>query len=162
MKALREAFERARLDPGEIDGAIAEAEAFLATNAGHPVATAYQGSLHAMKAGAAVLPWVKLRHANTASALLDDAHERRLDAGAAGHDYPADLEILLLRGVAYASFPAFLGRGADARASLEEAVAHPSFPAIPAHYRALGHAHLAQLHRSAGEEDAAPSVAVRG
>lgn len=158
MNGIREAFERARLDADEIDRALAATEAYLTANAGHPVATAYRGSLHGMKAGAAFLPWVKLRHVEIASALLDEAHARRREAAAAApHEaaYPADLKILLLRGIAYASFPPFLGRGAAARASLEEAVAHPAFAGIPARYRALAFAHLSLLCGRDSEADAA-------
>lgn len=157
MNGIREVFERARLDAGEIDRALAATEAFLAANAGHTVATAYQGSLHGMKAGAAFLPWVKLRHVEIASALLDEAYARRREAAAAPSReaaYPADLEILLLRGIAYASFPPFLGRGAAARASLDEAVAHPAFAGLPARYRALALAHLSLLCGRDGEDAA--------
>jgi hypothetical protein len=158
MKDVREAFERARTDPAGIDAALAVVEAFLVANGDHVVAEAYQGSLHGMKAGAATLPWVKLRHANVAAALLDAAYQRRFDATAQWDAaWPGTLEILMLRGVAYASFPSFLGRGEAARASLEEAVRHPAFADIPATYRALARVHLAAL---GGErEDSAPCAA---
>lgn len=149
MKAVREAFEAARLDPGRLDDALELAEAFLAARPGHLVAMAYQGSLHAMKAGAAPLPWDKMRHANHAMALLDEAFEGRLAIPLAdGVDRPPDLEILLLRGIAYANFPAFLGRARAARLCLEAARTHPGFAAVPVAYRALACAHLAVLcHR---------------
>lgn len=159
MRAVREAFERARTDAGEIDAAIAVVEAFLAANGDRPVAAAYKGSLHAMKAGASLLPWVKLKHADIASGLLDRAHERRFECAApasADVDHPGLLEILLLRGIAYASFPPFLGCGGAARDSLEEAVGHPAFRSIPATYRALACAHLAVL--SADEADRAQGL----
>lgn len=155
MNGIREAFERARLDAGEIDRALAATETFLAANAGHPVAMAYRGSLHGMKAGAVFLPWVKLRHVEMSSALLDEAYARRREAIPHEAAYPADLEILLLRGIAYASFPPFLGRGGAARASLDEAVAHPAFAGVPARYRALALAHLSLLCGRDSEADAA-------
>lgn len=146
MNGIREAFERARTDAGEIDRALAVVEAALAASPGDPVATAYAGSLHAMKAGAAGLPWVKLLHARTATSRLDGAYERRFDGPA-----EAGLEILLLRGIAYASFPAFLGRAEAAADSLAEAVGHPSFAGIAAPYRALAYAHLARLWHDRNE-----------
>ncbi len=159
MKRLSEAFERALADPGAVDTAMEAAQAFLTAHEGHPVATAYLGSLTGMKAGAASLPWVKLAHANAAAALLDAAHERRFEAlpAADGDAYPAALAILLLRGVAFASFPAFLGRGAAALASLEEAARHPDFAGIPEAHRTLALAHLSRLRGgSAAPERAAP------
>lgn len=157
-QAVRAAFEGALADPGRVDAAVAVAEAFLAAHAGDPVAMAYLGSLTGMRADAAVLPWVKLRHANAAAALLEAAHARRRDpapAGAEGDAYPAALVVAMLRGVAYASFPVFLGRSEAARDSLEEAVRHPAFPAIPAPYRALACSHLAVLHaRASAHRDA--------
>lgn len=158
MKDVREVFERARVDPGEIDRALAITDSFLAANREHPVTTAYLGSLHGMKAGAAILPWVKLKYAKAASELLDSAYERRSGVAKPAHDgneVSGDLEILLLRGIAYANFPSFLGRGDAARSSLEEAVGHANFSRVPATYRALAYAHLAALCRSCSEERAA-------
>lgn len=154
MRRVREAFERARVSPDEIDRAIDTVMAFLDANEDDPVALAYCGSLHAMKAGASRFPWDKLRNANIATGLLDRAYARRHEAGAEAktRDHPADLEILLLRGIAYASFPAFLGRENDARTSLEEAIGHRRFAAVPPVYRALVYAHMAVLcHRSRDE-----------
>ena len=158
MKDIREAFERARLDPGEIDRALAIADGFLSANREHLVATAYLGSLHGMKAGAAILPWIKLKYAKAASELLDNAYERRFGVAKSacdGDEVPGDLEILLLRGIAYANFPSFLGRGNAARGSLEEAIGHPDFSRVPTTYRALAYAHLAALCRGCSEERAA-------
>ncbi len=157
MDRLREAFEHALADNGAIDAAIAVAESCLG-GGDDIVASAYLGSLNAMKAGAATLPWIKLRHANIAAELLDRAYERRNEIGCApagGADVPGDLVILLLRGIAYASFPAFLGRGAAARDSLEEAVGNPSFADVPAAYRSLALSHLAELDANAGGSPAA-------
>lgn len=166
MKVIREAFERARTDAGEIDRAIAAAEAFLAAHADHPVAMAYQGALHGMKADAVCLPWLKLRHANISASLLDGAYERQnvADAPAAGgvepsgdseEDLAGDLEILLLRGVTYTNFPPFLGRGTAARYSLEKAVGHPAFSRVSPAVRALTYAHLAVLCRRAHDDEQA-------
>lgn len=155
MGSVREAFETARLDAGRLDDAIAVVEAALEAAPACPLVMAYLGALEAMRAGAAVLPWIKMRHAETAATLLDQAYERRLDPGGQGDDWPADLEILLLRGVAYASFPPFLGRSDQARHCLEAAWAHKHFASVSARYRALAHAHLAVLWRRAREEEAA-------
>lgn len=147
-------FERARVSPDEIDRAIDTTSAFLRANGDDLVVMAYYGSLHAMKAGASRFPWDKLRNANIAMGLLDRAFAHRHEAGEIANmrDYPADLEILLLRGIAYASFPAFLGRESDARASLEEAIGHRRFAVVPPVYRALVYAHMAVLcHRSRDE-----------
>lgn len=155
MHAVREAFEMARLDAGAIDRAIGLAEDFLAANADYPVVVAYLGSLRAMKAGASLLPWVKLKHANVASALLESAYVRRFETGAPASQpdaYPGELEIALLRGVAYANFPEFLGKAEAARASLAEAMENPAFPMVPRHYRALAHVHLAVICHRVGEE----------
>ena len=154
MKHVREAFEAARADDDAIGGAICVVESYLAAHPDDLVATAYLGSLHAMCAGASHLPWIKLKHATTASRLLDSAHERWFqDVNSQADDgaYPGDLEILLLRGVAYANFPAFLGKSEVARTCLEDARRHPAFAAIPASYRALAYAHLATLcHHAQG------------
>ena len=125
-------------------------------NADHAVAMAYLGGLHAMKAGEAALPWVKMQHVNAASALLDTAYRRRSDPPAnAGSPHPPDLEILLLRGVAYANLPAFLGRAEAARECLEAARGHAAFLTVPSCHRALAYAHLAVLsHRGRQEESA--------
>jgi hypothetical protein len=156
MKDVREAFEQARVDPGEIDRALVIADSFLATHKDHLVATAYLGSLHGMKAGAAILPWVKLKYSKAASELLDSAYERRFDVAKPKWDaVSGDLEILLLRGIAYANFPSFLGRRDAARSSLEEAVGHADFSRVPGTYRALAYAHLAALCRGSSEERAA-------
>jgi hypothetical protein len=158
MKDVREAFERARLDPGEIDRALTIVDSFLAANRECLVTTAYLGSLHGMKAGAAILPWIKLKYVKVASELLDNAYERRSDAAKLaldGDEVSGDLEILLLRGIAYANFPSFLGHRDAARSSLEEAIGHPGFPRVPATYWALAFAHLAALCRAAAEERAA-------
>ncbi len=154
MNALRDAFEAARLDPARIDPALALAAARLERGPDDPVISAYLGALHAMRAGAATLPWIKMRHANTAISLLDEAFERREGAGAAA-DWPADLEILLLRGIAYANFPSFLGQAATARRCLEAARDHPAFAAVPQRYRALACAHLAVLCHRDQQADAA-------
>lgn len=162
MKRVREGFEAARTDSGAIDRAISVAESYLAAHPEHVVATAYLGSLYAMKAGASHLPWIKLKHATTAIVLLDDAHQRWLAAGdreCETANHPAGLEILLLRGVAYANFPAFLGKADQAKACLEDAENHPAFADIPASYRALAYTHLAVLCRRAGEEDLASAYA---
>lgn len=147
MKELREAFEQALADPGAVDAAIAVARAFLAAHERHPVATAYLGSLTGLKAGAAALPWVKLGHANAAAALLDAAYERRheIAGAAAGGEPDGELVILLLRGIAYASFPRFLGRADAARACLLQATRHAAFPEIPPAHRTLALSHLAAL-----------------
>lgn len=148
MQPVRDAFERALADSGEIDAAIATVEAWLDGDPGAVLASAYLGSLNAMKAGAALLPWVKLRHAAIAAELLDRAYERRFGiAPAAGgpHDPPADLVVLLLRGIAYASFPPFLGHGPAARESLEQAARHPAFPMVPEAHRTLALSHLSRL-----------------
>lgn len=151
MKELREAFERALAEPGAIDAAIEVAQAFLAAHERHPVAMAYMGSLAGLKAGAATLPWVKLGYANDAAALLDAAYERRHEiAGAATDGEPeGELVILLLRGIAYANFPPFLGRAEAARECLEQATRHFALCGIPAVYRTLAFSHLAGLHRHA-------------
>ena len=156
MKAVRDAFEAARLGDRDLDEALAVVETFLAANADHAVAMAYLGGLHAMKAGEAALPWIKMKHVNAASALLDTAHRRRSDPPSdAAQTHPPDLEILLLRGVAYANFPAFLGRAETARECLETARDHAAFLTVPSHYRALAYAHLAVLsHRSRQEASA--------
>lgn len=154
MKHVREAFEAARASDDAIDQAISVVERYLAEHPDHLVATAYLGSLHAMYAGSSKLPWIKLKHATTASVLLDRAHERRLERTApeTGEEpYPGELEILLLRGVAYANFPAFLGKAEAARTCLEEAWKHPAFGMISAHHQALAFAHLAILCRRAGD-----------
>lgn len=156
MKEVRAAFERALSSADAVADALGVTEAFLAAHPGHLVATAYEGSLHAMMAGAAQLPWVKLKHANIASVLLDAAHERRREAAAPepdGAGFRGDLEILLLRGVAYANFPAFLGKAGEARASLREAMEHPAFAAVPAPYQALANSHLATLSHRVAETD---------
>lgn len=148
MNDIRQAFEHALVDGERIDEAIAVVARYLELNAGDPVARAYFGSLNAMKAGRAVLPWVKLKHANIAAELLDQAYQGRIEMapteGDPG-DYPGELVILLLRGIAYASFPPFLGRAAAARDSLYQAVHHPAFPHVPAAHRALALSHLAKL-----------------
>jgi hypothetical protein len=156
MKDVREAFERALADSRQINAAIAVVQSRLDADADDPVAGAYLGSLNAMKAGAAALPWVKLRHANIAADLLDRAHERRHEVAQKGgtDGHPGELVVLLLRGIAYASFPPFLGRAAAARESLEEAVRHPAFAAVPAVYRALACSHLAILHERSSACDA--------
>src|SRR5690606_26569092 len=61
VNALRDAFEAARLGPARIDPALALAAARLERGPDDPVISAYLGALHAMKAGAATLPWIKLR-----------------------------------------------------------------------------------------------------
>lgn len=155
MNALRDAFEAARLDPARIDPALTLAAARLDRTPDDPVISAYLGALHAMKAGAATLPWIKLRHANTAIGLLNGAFERREAATGAAADWPADLEILLLRGIAYANFPSFLGQAATARRCLEAARDHPAFAAVPQRYRALACAHLAVLCHRDQQADAA-------
>ena len=162
MREVREAFERALADTGEIDAAIALAERFPPFGAGDPVAIAYLGSLNAMKAGHATLPWVKLRHANIASEMLDHAHERRFEPAGQNEGHPAELVILLLRGIAYASFPSFLGRGAAARESLEEAAQHPGFAQIPASYQALVHTHLAALPGARDESCGMDALKLKG
>lgn len=148
MKEVREAFERALVDGERIDESIAVVSHYLELNAGNPVAAAYLGSLNAMKAGAATLPWVKLRHANIAADLLDRAYQGRIEMpptdGSSG-DYPGELVILLLRGIAYASFPSFLGRSAAARDSLYQAIHHPAFPNVPPAHRALALSQLEKL-----------------
>lgn len=154
MNRLREAFEAARLEPARIDQAMALANERLDQVPDDPLVSAYLGALHAMKAGAAALPWIKLRHANTAVALLDGAFERRAAAPGSA-DWPADLEILLLRGIAYANFPAFLGQAATARWCLEAARDHRAFVSVPQRYRALACAHLAVLCHRGQEVDAA-------
>lgn len=154
MKHVRDAFEAARADDDAIGRAIRVAESYLAAHPDHLVATAYLGSLHAMCAGASHLPWIKLKHATTASRLLDGAHERWLQGAnreTGDGTYPGELEILLLRGVAYANFPAFLGKSEVARTCLEGAERHPAFAAISAPHRALAYAHLAGLCHHAGE-----------
>lgn len=156
MKTVRDVFEAVRLGDGDLDDALAVVEAFLAANADHAVAMAYLGSLHAMKAGQAVLPWVKMKHVNAASALLDAAYRRRSDPLTdAAPTHPPDLEILLLRGVAYANFPAFLGRAETARECLEAARSHAAFLTVPSCYRALACGHLAVLSPHGRQEDAA-------
>ena len=158
MKQVREAFEAARTGADTIDRAIAVVESYLSAYPDHPVATACLGSLHAMQAGASSLPWVKLKHATTASALLDMAHSRWFEGTAAqccDADYPGELEILLLRGVAYANFPAFLGKADTARACLQQAERHPAFAMLTARHQALAFAHLAVLHHRTGQETTA-------
>lgn len=149
MKELREAFERALADPGAVDGAVTVTRAFLAAHEGHPVAMAYLGSLSGLKADAATLPWIKLRFANEAVAMLEAAYARRHEFnGAASLGEPHDeLVILLLRGIAYASFPGFLGQGDAARDCLEQAIRHTGFSEIPQAYRALTFSRLANLGR---------------
>lgn len=155
MKAVRDAFEAARNDDGRIEDAMAVVETFLADAPGHPVAMAYQGGLHALKAAASALPWVKLRHANAAAALLDRAWSEAGRLAADSADRPPDLEIQLLRGIAYAHFPPFLGRAELARQCLDAARAHAAFAAVPTLYRGLAHAHLAVLcHRERQPETA--------
>lgn len=158
MKLVREAFEAARTDARAIDDAISVVEDYLAAHPEYVVATAYLGSLYTMKAGPSHLPWVKLKHANAASVLLDSAYRRWLEDGkaeAGPATHPAGLEILLLRGVSYANFPAFLGKADVARDCLEDAEKHSSFAALPAHYRGLAYAHLAALCHRAGEAEPA-------
>ncbi|MGI6856242.1 hypothetical protein [Mesorhizobium sp. 1B3] len=140
-------------------------ESYLAEHPDHLVATAYLGSLHAMYAGASHFPWIKLKHATTASAMLDGAHERWLEGAnpeSSEEMYPGELEILLLRGVAYANFPAFLGKTGIARNCLEKAEKHPAFAAIPAPYQALAFAHLAVMCNRAGEGSLAHSYLEHG
>lgn len=165
MKQLREAFEAARTGRDTVARALAIAETRLAAHPGDLVARAYLGSLHAMQAGAAHLPWVKLKHATLASSLLDEAHRRWFEGAApqcGDADYPGELEILLLRGVAYANFPAFLGKADAARTCLEQAERHPAFATIPASLQALAFAHLAVLHHRAGTENPARRYRERG
>lgn len=165
MKHVREAFDAARTDDNAIDRAISTVEGYLAEHPDHLVATAYLGSLHALYAGAAHFPWIKLKHATIASVMLDRAHERWL-AGANPESseeiYPGELEILLLRGVAYANFPAFLGKTEIARNCLEKAAKHPAFAAIPAPYKALAFAHLAVLCHRTGDGSLAHSYFEQG
>lgn len=158
MKDVREAFERTLADSGRVDEAIAIAESHLARYPGDPVAGAYLGSLNAMKAGAATLPWVKLRHAGIASELLDRAYDLRhgiTGVQARPEEPPGELVILLLRGIAYASFPPFLGRGDAARDCLRQARHHAAFAGIPAAYQALALSHLARLDPPAPDEEMA-------
>ena len=147
MGPVRDAFEAARLDADLIDGAVLLVEAALKERPDDPAVLAYLGALQAMRAGRAVLPWDKMQHARTAAALLDQAFGRRLEAADQESDWPLELDILLLRGVAYANFPPFLGRAGPARQCLEAALAHACFPLLPARHRALVHAHLAVLWR---------------
>ncbi|MGE0340453.1 MAG: hypothetical protein AB7O79_11320 [Xanthobacteraceae bacterium] len=152
MHTVRERFEQARTNRAEIDSAIAVVEEFLASHPQNPVALGYLGSLQGMKADTAVLPWVKLRQVNLAVRLLNEAYQRRFEKEPSADEiYPAELEILLLRGIAFASFPAFLGRGDAARNDLGQAKRHPAFPGIPSRYRALTYAHLAALCARAEE-----------
>lgn len=156
MRSVREAFEAARLDADLIDGAVLIVEAALRQAPHDPAMLAYLGALQAMNAGRAVLPWDKMRHARMAMTLLDQAYERRLESGEHEGGWPPDLDILLLRGVAFANFPPFLGRTEPARLCLEAASAHTHFPLLPARYRALVHAHLAVLCE--GRETAVANV----
>jgi len=165
VKRVREAFEAARTNNDAIDQAISVVESYLAEHPDHLVATAYLGSLHAMFAGASHFPWIKLKHASTASVMLDSAHERWLagtNPRSSEELFPGELEILLLRGMAYANFPAFLGKAEVARNCLEEAEKHPAFAAIPASYQALAYAHLTILCHHAGEEVLARRYLERG
>ena len=152
MRSVRDAFEAARLDADLIDGAVLVVEAALRGAPDDPAMLAYLGALKAMKAGRAILPWDKMRHARMAMTLLDQAYERRLEAGDHESDWPFDLDILLLRGVAYANFPPFLGQAESARLCLETALVHTHFALLPARHRALVHAHLAVLFRREREE----------
>src|SRR5690606_28107111 len=96
VRQVREAFEAARIDDDAIGDAICVVETYLAAHPDHLVATAYLGSLHAMCAGAAHLPWIKLKHAAIASRLLDGAHERWRGGAhrGSGETYAGELEIL--------------------------------------------------------------------
>ena len=81
MRSVRDAFEAARLDADLIDGAVLVVEAALRGAPDDPAMLAYLGALKAMKAGRAILPWDKMQHARMAMTLLDQAYERRLEAG---------------------------------------------------------------------------------
>ncbi|HMF55103.1 MAG TPA: antibiotic biosynthesis monooxygenase family protein [Pyrinomonadaceae bacterium] len=68
---------------------------------------------------------------------------------------PDDLQVRALRGLSYAQFPAFMGKGAPAREDLERVVHHQNFAAQSGSFRARVFYQLGRVYAAAGRPEQA-------
>ncbi len=78
-----------------------------------------------------------------------------LDMDAAVHLSPANWQVRMLRGMSYAQFPNFMGKGPTAAEDLEALIANPEFAKQPGPVRAAAHFQLGHVSVDLGQPDRA-------
>lgn len=156
---IRDAFALAETDPDTVNDALAAADAFLVDQPGDPVVMSYRGGLLGMKARDAILPWKKIDYAEQSIAVLDEVFQQR--NGTAFADPASKLTILMVRGIAFANFPSFLGRSDDALQALTEATRHPDFTQVKPEDRAVVFAWMSVITARKGNDAVAQQFLVQ-
>lgn len=151
-------FQLAREDGAQIGNAIAAFETLMRQAPQEPLYLAYLGSALALKAGAAWMPWTKMKyaeqgldHLDHALAALSPRDESRSLRGT-----PVALETRLVAATTFLKVPDDLfHRRAQAGRLIAQVLAYPSLTALPAGFRASIHqaaAEAARLEGKRGEE----------
>jgi len=139
-------------DAKAIDGAVAAFEALTRAEPANPLYEAYLGSATGLKAGAAWMPWSKIKyaeqgldHVDRALQALKPEHERQRVRGA-----PMGVETRIVAARMFLRVPdEFFHRRAAGKKLIAEVLKDPQFAAAPAPLRAA--AHLAAAEAARGE-----------
>jgi len=120
-------------DSGARDAAAAAFQALAASHPGHPLLAAYDGAATALKGRDALLPWNKMKFAESgadaiekALARLTPAHDETLFGGA-----PQSVETRLVAATALLALPDFMNRRASGLRALNAALTSPVFAQSP-------------------------------
>jgi hypothetical protein len=125
-------------DSSARDAAAATFQSLAASHPGHPLLAAYQGAATTLKGRDALLPWNKMKFAESgadaiekALAQLTPAHDEVLFGGA-----PESVETRLVAASTLLSLPDFMNRRASGLRALDAALKSPVFAQSPAPLRA--------------------------
>lgn len=124
-------------DAGARDAAASAFQALAASHPEHPLLAAYEGAATTLKGRDALLPWNKMKLAESgadaiekALARLTPAHDEALFGGA-----PESVETRLVAATTLLALPDFMNRRATGLRALEAALQSPAFARSPAPVR---------------------------
>ncbi len=149
---------RERGDAASIDAALEMADAFTAAHPQDGVALTYRGSLAAMSARVAWLPWKKLSLLNEGIRQMDEgiAMASRTVPGT-----PQEIDARMVHGITSARIPRTFGRGGAALGDFRFIVNSPQFPRLQPQHQATALSWLAVMLKRSGNEAESQSILQR-
>lgn len=143
------ATARERGDSDAIDAALALADAFTEAHPLDGVALTYRGSLGAMRAKSAWLPWKKLSLLNEGMRQMDEGIVMATRSAAGTSQ---EIDARMVRGITSARIPRTFGRGGVALGDFRFIVNSPQFPRMQPQHQATALAWLAVMLKRSGNE----------
>lgn len=143
----RRAYFEAQAGVRDLNEAATYMDSVLQKQAGLAIVRVYKGSLRAMQANKADLPWRKMSYMGDALEYLDTGMDQlvRTEANTPGDE---QMEALIVSGVTFAAIPRAYGRASMAKRNLTAAVNMAGFSSLPAKTQVLVYTWLSDLYQS--------------